>query len=351
MTRDAWIDSTRFFAIFVIMTTHFLADFYPAALSLWVEPPAAYLLSGLTGKFSVAFFSVLLGYFASKPRDFSFPTFFRYTLKRYFQFSFSIFLVEVLYLLSSYCSVWLFHSPDANVYQVICDGFPYNLLYLFRDSLLFESTYNSALWCMGQFFAASVLCFLCGSLLTRAPLFVRFFSASALYLLFLWLCGGRFVWVSNCILGYILRLLLSCQDRSRLLTSRSFIAVVFILSVLLIKAPLPEGLLLYILEGFGALLLLITLFHLPRAQHLLAVRPFPWLGRVSIGLYICHTPINAILASTIAAPLLSSLQSGAAIFLCYILSLALSILCAGILNWLYSRVSSRLFPAKIPVSV
>ena len=83
MNRSLWIDSCRFLAIFVIMCTHFLAEFSPSTLQFWEIGPLSWLLHGLTGKFSVSFFFVMLGYFASKPASFKCKKLVNYALQRY----------------------------------------------------------------------------------------------------------------------------------------------------------------------------------------------------------------------------------------------------------------------------
>ena len=162
MHRENWIDACRFFAIFVIMATHFLAMFRPEALLLWEEMPGRLLLGGLTGKFSVAFFFVLLGYFAGRVRKFTPGGFARYALRRYGQFSFFVLVSTFFYLAGAYGLTWLLHTPDENVFRVLSDGFRYNLFYLLRDAFLLEDNYNATLWCMRQLFAASILCWLLG---------------------------------------------------------------------------------------------------------------------------------------------------------------------------------------------
>ena len=139
MKRENWIDSCRFFAIFVIMATHFLATFRPEALALWETMPSSLLLGGLTGKMSVAFFFVVLGYFASAPRAFDTRAFAVYTLRRYGQFAFFVFAVTLCYIVGCYGVTWLFHLAEGEVLRVISDGPRYNLIYLLRDAFLFEN--------------------------------------------------------------------------------------------------------------------------------------------------------------------------------------------------------------------
>lgn len=351
MKRTDWVDSSRFFAIFVIIFTHFLDKTCPSALLLWTEPPAAYFLFGLTGKLSVAFFCVLLGYYASKPRELRLRSFVSYSLRRYFQFAFFILVTALVYVAGSYVVTWLFHSPDNYIHTILSDGPRYNLIYILRDSFLFECTYNDALWCMGQFFIASLLCWLLGSLFgDRRPLAGLLVSAVLTALLLA--TGMRYwSWVANCILGYVLRLYLSYTDGRPALKSPGYTVLLFVVSVCLIKAPLEEDVLLYYLEGLGSLLLLIVLFRLDFVHRLFAHRPFPWLGRISIGLFITHTPVNSLLHSSFYPLLHGRIPEPLLLCVYFAVLLAIVIFASWLLDLAYRRVSAVLFRDRTAAAV
>ena len=338
--REAWIDSCRFFAIFVIMTTHYLAMFLPDALLLWERMPTMLLLGGLTGKFSVAFFFVLLGYFASKPSELDGKRIALYILRRYRQLCFFVLVPALCYILGSYGCAWIFHTPDENVLRVLSDGPRYNLLYAVRDAFLFEDTYNATLWCMRQLFAASVLCRLLGCLPERLGLLPRILISLVILALSA-LTRSMWVWVGVGALGFTLRLLLESAAYRRLCDKPAALAALFLAAVCCIKAPLPEGTVLYLLQGMGALLLLLVLFGLGGAQRTLAARPFPWLGKRSMGLFVVHTPINCLLASSLCPILTAQLPRSAALILGYCLSLALSITAAWLLHGAYARLTGK----------
>ena len=343
MKRENWIDACRFFAIFVIMATHFLATFRPEALALWEVMPSRLLLGGLTGKMSVAFFFVVLGYFASAPKTFRLPDFANYALRRYGQFAFFVFAVTLCYIVGCYGVTWLFHLAEGEVLRVISDGPRYNLIYLLRDAFLFENNYNDTLWCMRQLFLASLVCRLLGYLPERLSAAARLAAAAAVILCAV-LLGSRWVWLGTAALGYVLRLLLNrAKDRPRL-RSPAALWLLFLAAVALIKAPVSEEarpLLLYSLQSVGAFLLLFVLFHADFAQRLLAVRPFPWLGRISMGLFVAHTPVNELLGSSVWALLRSRVPASFSLTLCFALSLGLSILAAWLLHWAHGKLTRR----------
>ena len=329
--RTLWVDSCRFFAIFVIMCTHFLAGFFPDTLRLWEEGLSSWLLYGLTGKFSVAFFFVLLGYFASRSASFSPGGFLRYSVKRYIHFAFFVFVSTLIYIVACYGCTWLFHRPGDDALRVISDGFRYNFIYLIRDSFLFEDNYNATLWCLQQLFIASLVCRALGYLPKKMGAAAAVFVIAVLMIIDPAYC----VWICAAVLGNILRLV----NELRLKVSRAVIIAALLLTLLLIKIRLPEGALQYSMQAVAAWLLIFAQFHLTGAQNLLSSRPFPWLGEISMGLFVVHTPINAVLASSLFPLLVGMMPQTVVGIICFILSTALSIVCAWILHKMYRFIA------------
>lgn len=349
MKREGWIDSCRFFAIFVIMATHFLADLLPDALGLWEKMPTRLLLGGLTGKFSVAFFFVLLGYFASAPKPFSLREYGRYALRRYLQFAFFVLVTESFYLVGCRGVSFLFHAPAEAAARVLSDGWRYNLIYLLRDSFLFEDTYDATLWCLQQLFLASLVCRLLGYLPERLSSAVRVGIPVALGMLLLLISPGYCVWISVSLLGVLLHPALALFDRQPALTRPGSLLVLFLAAVLCIKAPLEEGLLLYLLEGLGAFLLLLVLFHSRWAKRILARGPFPRLGLWSMGLFVVHTPVFSLADSSLYVLLNGRLPLWLTLALTFTVGTALCILAARLLHGAYAALSRRLTrqPARV----
>jgi len=338
--RENWIDACRFFAIFVIMFTHFLATFSPSTLTLWETMPTRLLLGGLTGKMAVAFFFVLLGYFASVPRAFDGRGFARYALRRYGQFAFFVLVTTLCYVLGAYGVTWLFHLARSGVLRVISDGPRYNLLYTLRDAFLFEANYNDTLWCMRQLFLASLLCRLLGYLPERAGAAGRLLPALGLILCAV-LAGSQWVWLGTAALGYVLRLALLYAKQHPRLTSPGVLFGIFLFAVVCIKLPLDEGeraTELYAAQSVGCFALLFVLFHLPRLRRLFEAHPFPWLGRISMGLFVVHTPVNALLESSVFALFTRRAPQALTLPVTFLLSFGLSIAAAWLLHRVYRAV-------------
>ena len=349
MKRAEWIDSCRFFAIFVIMVTHFIDKVSPALLQLWELPPTSWILYGLTGKFSVAFFFVFLGYFASKPASFSFKSIIRYSTRRYFQFAFYIFIVSTLYIFGSYCVTWLFHSSDDCVMRVISDGFKYNLVYLLHDSFLFEANYNATLWCMQQLFLASLICRGLAYIPEKLSIALRFLISLALILAMMAINANYCVWICAAILGYILRLLLELSHNFSKLRSTPLLIICLLTALTLIKMKMPESVLQYSLQSLAAFMLIYVQFNLPPIQMWLSKKPFPWLGSISIGLFVIHTPINALIYSSIYSILLNLIPKSVTAFICFIISFATCIALSWILKVAYEYTVKILRKEKLSV--
>ena len=349
MKRAEWIDSCRFFAIFVIMVTHFLGKVSPAALELWEIPPSSWLLYGLTGKFSVAFFFVLLGYFASKPATFSFSSISRYTVRRYLQFAFYIFVTSIVFVCGSYCVTWVFHSSDEYVMRVLSDGLKYNLIYLMRDAFLFEDNYNATLWCMQQLFLASIICRLIGYIPKKVPAALRILSVLFLISVLMFYNADFCVWICAALLGYFLRIILEICEARHILQSRLQLFFSAFAALVFIKLKMPESVVQYWLQSLAAFMLIYVQFNLPAVQRLLSKAPFPQLGGISIGLFVVHTPVNSLLYSSLYCLCLKFMPKFPAVLIYFIVSLGTCIVCSWLLKMFY-EFFLRLF-AKTKVTV
>ncbi|MCR5576746.1 MAG: acyltransferase [Oscillospiraceae bacterium] len=349
MKRVEWIDSCRFLAMLVIMVTHFLAMFSPDALQLWEQMPGRLILGGITGKLSVAVFFVLLGYFASKPKPFSLSAFGRYTLRRYIYFVFFALLATLLYLLGGYAVTWLFHTPDESVFVILSDGPRYNLIYLLRDGFLLEDHYIDTLWCMQSLFLASIVCRLFGYLPARLGPGLRALLAFAVIALLLLLNAAFFVWVCVGLLGCLLRLV---SDSSRELRIKPLLPrlLLFLTGLVIIKLPLDEGPLLYFLQGLVALTWTYLILCAESVQRFLSRAPLPRLGKLTMGLFVLHTPVYSLLRSSLFPLMQKVLPDAATLPLCFCLGVSLTLVGAWLLHRAYDafallfrreRVSAR----------
>lgn len=339
MKRVGWIDAARYIAIFHVVFIHVLDAFCPHLLSYWVTPPYSYLPFLFCAKDAVLFFCVLLGFFAAKPRDFKLKDFAVYCVKRYFQFSFFIFCVGAVFVIASYAVTWVFHSPDPHAYRVICDGAKYNLIYALRDAFLLEDNYNPTLWSMQQFFFASIICYLLGCIFKRVNTKTGIVLSVLCTAAFL-IPGSEYLsWIAFCVMGAFARVIFEGNALPAFVNKRRNKILLLIVAVVLFK--LPESSFAYFMYAVASILLLFVCFRSKGVQRILGKAPLPALGRIAFGVYVIHTPVNSVLASSLY-PLISQVLPEwcvAAVF--FILCIVISTACSLLLDKAYRGILSR----------
>ena len=329
--------------MFLILVVHFLDAFLPSALLLWEPGPYWWLLGGMRGKLGFTMYFTLLGFFASSPKPASVKGYLRYSVLRYYQLCFFAFLATLFFILGGYGATWLFHTPDADVFRILSDGPQYNLIYLLHDGFLFEYHYIDSFWCMIHLMLSSLFCRLIGYLPQSLRAGWRALIAAALMALLMAINADYFIWVSVALSGYLLRLALD-YAREHPAVSRSLpLLLLFILCIVILKIPLAEGALLFSLEGLVDWLLLFIQAHIPPVQRFFSKAPFPWLGRVSMGIFVLHTPIYSLIRSTLFPLLSASLPQALLLPLLFILGVSLTVFGAWILHRLYDISRHALF--------
>ena len=343
MKRVQWIDSARFLAMFWILIGHYLATFYPAALTLWEPGPWWWLLGGFPGKLAFSLYFVLLGYFASSTKAFSVPGFARYTLRRYLQLAFFGFLATLLFILGGYAVTWVFHQADESVFRILSDGPRYNLIYLLRDGFLLEDHYIDSFWCMPHLLLASLICRLYGYLPEHIRPLPRCALLCALIALLLVLNPEFFIWVVVALMGCLLRLAIETASCFPLLEKSGVRLLILLLSILVLKIPIEEGPLLFFIEGTVDSIWMLLLSRNLRAQDLLSRSPLPWLGGLTMGIFVIHTPVYALLDSSLI-PLLRRILPDAVVLPLFFLP-AVGFCTAPILSCSCMPESARLSPS------
>ena len=339
MKRIDWIDSSRFLAMFWILIGHFLATFYPSALSLWEPGPTWWLLGGFPGKLAFTLYFVLLGFFACSPKPFDLSRFALYTLRRYLLFVFFGFFATFVFILGGYVVTWIFHTPDPDVFRILSDGPQYNLIYLLRDAFYLEDHYIDSFWCMPHLLAASVVCRLYGYLPERIRPGLRALIACALIAVLLLINAQQTIWICVGLLGCLLRLAMENADAFPLLKKPRFRLLVLLLTIALLKIPIEEGPLLFFLEGLVDSTWMLLIAQDERVQRFLSRAPMPYLGKLSMGIFVIHTPVYCLIRSSLFPIMQRSLPNAVTYAVCFPLGVSLSILGAWILHWAYDSVS------------
>ena len=138
-TRKNYFDTIKLIAIFIVFATHFIASYHSAYFDLWHTMPYAILLKGISGKFGVVLFSVILGYFAYRSSD---GNIIGYAVKRYLYFFICALFINSVYFV---CSRFGFLTD------------PVSLRKLAVCSLTLGDDIFATLWCLRPFLFASII--------------------------------------------------------------------------------------------------------------------------------------------------------------------------------------------------
>ncbi len=280
--RIGWIESMRFLAFFLVFTVHYIAAFKPELFRYWEEGWTSYLLMGLTGKFAVALFSVILGYFAAAKLSQEGGEYGAYVAQRYLQFVAPLFIVNFFMSLNSFIMMDLF-----------------GIRQFFRDSFFFTYEIVPTFWCMEPFFLASLVIGLI-AVLTRGEHKKRpgWYAAALLVSL---LIGET--WIGICLMGAILY---TVQSRGYGWLKNVPVKIVLaVCAYLLLHTPEstePS----YFRDGIACIrwgvawcFLLLVIFNTPMIQKPLDMKALKWLGSMAFALYLVHMPVQKVLAPII----------------------------------------------------
>ena len=276
--RVVWIEQLRGIAILMIVVTHFIAGFCPDLFRLWDD--YSLLLSGITGKFGVAIFCAILGYFAAKETEANILT---YSLRRYLQFAVNILLVVLLY------AGMLF------VLRVDAVAMP-TMGQIAGEAFLFKSNIVPTYWCVADLFWGSIVCYALGNYLKRLPVYYLLGIEIVLCVL---LFFTHKVWLMICVMGGLYRLLWSLHEQ--LDKKWQWLICALFLPLIPCLYRHPESEVVYMMQGIAACLIMYVagmLTTLPMFKPEYQIRGLLyWIGRLSFYVFLLHTPVNVILHS------------------------------------------------------
>lgn len=305
--RIGWIDSVRFLAIFWVMTTHYISVYHGHWLGYWNEGISSYFLQGLTGKFAVAIFCLLTGYFTAvkMSREYSLPGYIR---DRYLQFSQGVLFMNAALAVGIRT---LYHFGIINL------GFRpdvHNVKGILHDSFLFSSEIILPFWCIQVFFVSGVL-------LAFVYKIKKCFGIRCILAL---LCmAGGYVWVGLCILGSVLYDVQQFEGTGKFLEKRWLQLLLLAGSFVIIQRP--EGNLTFILYGAAGFCILLVLFYNPRLQGWLDRKPLRFLGVISFEFYLVHIPVQTIISFYIYLFLMNRINIDVAFIISYAATLMIDI--------------------------
>ena len=285
--RNKAFDSLKAFAAFIVFSTHFW-DFYDASVfHLYWEFPTSIVLGGLNGKFGVALFGVLVGYFALSEGFKNTKSITEYSVKRYVYFLVSCILVNLIY--------------------IIMKGYP--IYGAFIHSFSLSGDIFAAFWCIPSFMIASVVCFIFGKL--KIP-----FLDCLVISILLVLCG--YLWTGICTLGGSLIWFL--MDKP--VFKKAYIQIImYLIAHVLIR--LEESLFAYFIYGLCAVVFVILCNNVCWLNRILSNPVTSSLGKNSISIYLIHEVVYLI-----AGKMLIDYSS----------SMGLSVNAANVISWLGSWI-------------
>lgn len=293
-TREKWIDSVRFIAILVVFCTHFIAAFHAEASKFWHSGVTGVILCGITGKFAVAMFAVILGYFAAftaEKKGFCLES---YICKRYIRFlaaiSFTIIITELL--------VGTFSLADiSNGVHLIKDNFfvsksVSSILVILRECFLFGDSIFPLFWCMNSFFYASVIIAIVFSVLkydcweTKVSFSEKLKIPAVLITVIIITSFSGYIWIGiGCMGGlvYWFNKNVDCSGKAVL----AGCAAIFIIYKF-IAWNYPENNMVYAIQGIVCSLIFCALWKCRKAKEFLNNKSLSKGGEFSFYIYTSH---------------------------------------------------------------
>lgn len=266
------IETIRFFAILIIITTHYWSFFMPEMMELiYIRYNKIFI--GISGKLGVCMFCVLLGYFVADNCSNEEFDLIEYIVKRYLKFiiptciiNSSVFLGIKWYRILG--KKVLFLDKDINIKVLLNDIF-------FLGNVIVP-TY----WCIKWFFIASVIIAFCIVFAKR-----KFFDSFFCLLIAAVICflSGK-IWYLNCTFGGVIYFL-----NKRIRIEKNIIYGLLILLIVLLYRN-SESELTYIKQGIACALFLFIVLQGKILWCLLNSSYMAKLGGLSMGVFYLHIP-------------------------------------------------------------
>jgi peptidoglycan/LPS O-acetylase OafA/YrhL len=318
--RNREIDGLKFLCFFIIYTTHFISQFDTSLLALWTELPSSLFLRGITGKFAVAIFGILLGYLAYMQGQKRKRSILHYTVKRYIYF----FICAILVNTSFYALGRLNFLTEQ-----------YSLADVLRASLLLDSSVFPAFWCMQAFLVSSVISYMFGYYsmgLTGALMVVAFL-----------LPIGK-IWTGVCLLGMVIAILSRDENCQKLFGNKILQWLLLVAAFIAIQRE--ESQLTYLLDGIFGCVMLILITYNNGFKKLFSLRPVSSLGTTSMMLYLVHEPVYLSLGSylfkLIGLGADNFLINFVVWFICLVVIILISFPLNKLVNWLINIIDAKL---------
>ena len=231
------------------------------------------ILFGITGKFAVAIFAVLTGFFANKPSKTNSDTAVK-IIRRYIHFAIPLFIVSAVNAII--CAIRFAGEKDTyNMIQEVLVG-----------SLLFdENNYCAQAWCLGDFFHCKHyhICF--GKQKNRCLIWALVIAV---------LLAADRIWLAICLLGALVREADTYINDSQMLRKRPKLfsvlkVILLVISFVIIR--FDECSLTYILDGISASMIMLICLNSSILQHILSVKFLSTGGKISYEFFLIHVMV------------------------------------------------------------
>ncbi len=261
-------DSLKFFAAFIVYTTHFISTYDKDFFYPWDNLPYSLILGGISGKFAVALFGVLLSYFAYQAGAKQNDSLVRYSLKRYFYFALCGLFINAFYKVS-------------DIRTNGCVTF-FDIAQWLKVSFCIGDEIFPTFWCMNIFLLASILSYICG----------RYqFSIIANITLIGVLLFSYNLWAAICLLGTLLPFILAHKNKWSHITYR-----LLLFAILFILIKRDESNFTYFIDGICSVILIMLSSADSILHNILENKFTASIGRMSMAIFILHPIIYTHLA-------------------------------------------------------
>ena len=188
---------------------------------------------------------------------------------------------------------------------------------------------------------ASLVCRLYGYLPGSVRPRTRVVLVCALIAALLLIQPREHIWICVSLMGCLLRLAMAYSDSWAWLKNRRLRLIVLLVTVAVLKIPPGEGPFLFFLWGITDSIWMLMINYNERIRGFLSRAPMPYLGKLSMGIFVIHTPVYCILRSSLFPIMQKYLPEVLTWLLGFALCVSLSILGAWILHRMYDALSGK----------
>ena len=320
--RLFWVDGLKCLLAFLVFFTH-MSVLLSIDLGKYEQ-----IFYGISGKYAVAVFAVILGFFAnnstSSNSDLSVKI-----LRRYFHFVFPLLMVtsatSIIYVLS--------RIEEINVWGA--------LKHILKESfLLGENSYCPQAWCLTDFFIASLIIYVFSGKRYRNAIWV---------LIFLLLTLGGKIWIAVCLLGALLKEIHVFTDKELPFRKTGFLFSLLKISLIAFSFTIiryPENSITYLFDGISATLMLWVCLNSSVLKRLLSANILSACGKISFEFFMVHIEAYYITIFVLDALFTNTIPYDIQILITVIVTLCISVVLAYSLSLLTKRFNKLMIACK-----